>query len=80
MDCNYVTERGYVVLAKADGRQVDISNKLSYLSNGKALIGYHRLRQAHLDCVQIDYLDLVDAFKQSKDAKALDKRIAKLLN
>jgi iron uptake system EfeUOB component EfeO/EfeM len=75
-----VTERGYVVLAKADGRQVDISNKLSFLSSGKALIGYHRLRQAHLDCVQIDYLDLVDAFKQSKDVKALDKRIAKLLN
>ena len=65
VECNYVTPRGYVVLANADGKLIDISNKLSYLTNGKALIGYHRLRQTHLDCTQIDYLDLVDAFKQS---------------
>lgn len=53
-----------------DGKPVviDITNKLSYLTNGKSLTGYHRLRQKQISESNvrfIDYIELVDAFKES---------------
>ena len=50
---------------------LDLINKLSYLSNGKSVTGYHKLRMQHLksknelydEVVLIDYIDVVDMYK-----------------
>jgi hypothetical protein len=41
---------GYMILADAKEHKlkIDLTNKISYLSNGKSLTGYHTLRQRNL--------------------------------
>ncbi len=39
---------GYMILACSKEHKIDLNNKISYLSNGKSLTGYHTLRQRNL--------------------------------
>lgn len=73
-----------MVLSKVqiDGKTViiDIINKLSYLTNGKSVTGYHKLRQQHLEgAIQIDYIDLLDLYKKSKDDQDFDQQLLRLI-
>jgi len=64
----------------ADGTTIDIVNKLSYLTNGKSTTGYHALRQTHLKksqekLVLIDYIDVVDIWKESTSDNNFDAKL-----
>jgi hypothetical protein len=80
-----VTEEGYFVLAQIkDGvgsRRFEIRDKLSYLSNGQSLTGFHRLRELSLgqSTVFVDYIDVLDLFKASSDSQQFASKLNKLL-
>ncbi len=62
---------------------LDLTNKFSYLKNGKALTGYHTIRKSHLTSIgtkHLNYQDVLDTFKTSKDDQDFDGKMLALIN
>lgn len=61
---------------------LDLTNKLSYLSNGKGCTGYHNLRRKDLSAKgakHISYLDVLDLYKESPDDSDFDDKLLGLI-